>query len=357
MNRVCSASGASFEIPTEDLEFYKRLEVPPPKLCPEERMRRRYAFRSEYSLYTRSCDLTGERIFSQHDADCEHPVYSNPAWWGDAWDAQEFALEFDFSKTFVENFQPLRRAVPQPATGVLHSSMVNSDYCNQAGYLKDCYLVVNSDESERCFYSKGANRCYDCVDCYKVYDCEGCYECLNCNNCSFSTYLSDSQNSSDCHFSAFLIGCEHCFGCFNLRNQRFCFFNEQLLEAEYHSRVAEFRAAYPSHDLRVKFIQFCADKPLRWMQEKNTENCTGDYLVNCKDCHFCFDSEELERSRYCSDIKRGQGVSFGNYDVSYFGMGITECYESAVIGYGANRVFFCQDVYPGEQNCITRFGV
>jgi len=81
------------------------------------------------------------------------------------------------------------------------------------------------------------------------------------------------------------------------------------------------------------------------MQEKNTENCTGDYLVQCKNCQECYDCEYLENSKFCNDLKKGDKVSYENHDVSYFGVGVDSSYECAVAGYNANHLLFCENVW------------
>ena len=348
MSRRCEICETTFEISDAEAQLCTKFEIPLPRLCPEERLRHRLVFRNEFTLYRRKCSLTGQDILSNFDEDTAFPVYNNDVWWSDSWDVFQCGREFDFSKTFLENFRPVYEAVPRPALGVIRSTMENSDYCNQAGHLKDCYLIVNADYSERCLYGKGVNRCFDCLDCFKTYDCEACYQCCNCNNCTFSTYLFDCHSSNECHFSYNLIGCEHCFGCVNLRNQRFCLFNEQLSQAEYESTVQRLRHECVADEVLAQVNALRTTLPVKWMQERNTENCSGDYLVNCKDCEGCYDSEDLERCVHCSDIKRGSGVSFGNYEVSYYGVSVFDSCHSITIGDSANRVFFSQDIYGGN---------
>lgn len=42
--RSCQQCQCSFEVFKEDIEFYKKLQIPPPKLCPDCRKQRRYGF-------------------------------------------------------------------------------------------------------------------------------------------------------------------------------------------------------------------------------------------------------------------------------------------------------------------------
>ena len=356
MQNPCRQCNAVFEISANDVKFYdeispvfggKKYLIPAPSLCPDCRMQRRNAWRNERKFYKRTCDLCKKTILAMYDSNARMPVYCLDCWWSDDWDAMQYGRDFDFSRSFFEQFDDLRNQVPHFSLSVLHSTMENSDYCNHAGFLKNCYLLFNSDTSEKCMYGKGINRCFDCIDCFKVYDCQACYEAINCNNCSFSTFLLDSYNCDSCHFSANLVGCRNCFGCVNLRNKEYYFFNEKLTREEYEKRVSEIRKK-PLEHIQAKFLNFRAEQVAKWMQEKNTENCTGEYLVNSKNCFNCFDCEFLEESKYCTDLKKGDKVSFKNHDISYFGLGIDFSYECSVGGYNANHTVFCENVWQGN---------
>ena len=84
--KTCKISGREFEITERDQEFYKKIGVPEPTLCPSERRRRRLAFRNERNLYPRKCDLSGEDVVSPYHAGASFPVYKSELWWGDEWD-------------------------------------------------------------------------------------------------------------------------------------------------------------------------------------------------------------------------------------------------------------------------------
>ncbi len=338
----------------EDLAFYekispvfggKKILISAPTLCPDCRQRRRITWRNERSLYRRKCSKTGKQIIAMYSPEAKFPVYDNEIWWSDKFDGREYAKDFDFSRGFFEQFMDLHDAVPHFALANAVTTMQNSDFCNHVGYIKDCYLIYNSDESERCMYSKGVNRCFDCLDCFKIYECEACYELLNSYNCKFCTYCWDMQNSSECHFSCNLIGCRDCFACINLQNKQYCFLNEQCTKEQYEAKVADLRAKLNNTDILKRFFDFRKGHVFKWIEERNTENCSGNYLVNCKNCEECFDCEYLENSKYCYDLKKGNGISFENYDLAAFGMGVTNCYEGSTIGYNANHVVFCENVW------------
>ena len=82
-----------------------------------------------------------------------------------------------------EQFKELLYAVPHMALEVEKPTMENSDYCNAAANMKNCYFCFNADYNEKCLYSTYINNCYETVDCYEANKCELCYECLDIATC------------------------------------------------------------------------------------------------------------------------------------------------------------------------------
>lgn len=371
---TCLKCRTDFLVKNDDRKFLEEISpvfnkqkylIPAPTFCPDCRAQRRMSWRNERYFHKRKCDLCQKSILSMYSAEVKFPVYCLDCWWGDKWEAKNYTRDFDFSRPFFEQFFELRDKTPHFSLANLASTMENADYCNHAGYLKNCYLLVNSDESEQCMYGKGVNRCFNCLDSFKIYDCQSCYECINCNNCAFSTFLVDSYTCDSCHFSSNLIGCKSCFGCVNLRNKEYHFLNKPYKKEEYEKKVAEFKKNRSLTELWDQFQDFRNKLPFKAMQEKNTENCSGEYLVNCKNSSNCFDSENLEECRYCNDLKKGEKVSYKNMDISYFGMGVDYSYECSVSGYKANHTLFCENVWECNDifysqlcmnNCHDLFG-
>ncbi|MFA6917582.1 MAG: hypothetical protein WC285_01965 [Candidatus Gracilibacteria bacterium] len=372
--KICKNCATQFIVTDSDEEFLNKISptyngkkylIPIPTFCPDCRQQRRISWRNERSLYQRKCSKTGKKIIAMYPESAVFPVYDNDIWWGDGWDGRDYGQEINFNKSFFEQIKELHDRVPHFALAVAKTTMQNSDYCNHAGYMKDCYLVYNTDYSERCMYSKGVNRCFDCLDCLKVYDSEACYECMNSYNCKFCTYVWDSYNSSESHLSYNLIGCRNCFLCGNLRNQEYCFQNEKLPKEEWQKKVNEFKLKQDQGDFLRMVLRIKLNAPAKFMTENNTENCTGDYLVNCKNCEECYDCEYLENSKHCYDLKKGDGISYENQDLSAFGVGVVQCYEGGTVGYNDNHCLFGENVWESfdvhysmlcVNNCKNCFG-
>jgi hypothetical protein len=112
--KTCTVSGKPFAIFQSDVDFYekisptfdgKKFAIPTPTLCPEERERRRYARRNEWHLYRRKCDKTGKSMMAMYPDDCGYTVYDWKVRYSDEWDPMDYGRDYDFDKTFFENFE------------------------------------------------------------------------------------------------------------------------------------------------------------------------------------------------------------------------------------------------------------
>jgi len=120
--KKCRLSGKEFIITDCDLEFYdkispvfggKKYSIPSPTLCPDERERRRLTFRNERNLYMRKCDATGQDIISNYTSDAPCPVFLRDYWFSDAYNPTDYGVDFDFSKSFFNQFAAFAKTVPQ----------------------------------------------------------------------------------------------------------------------------------------------------------------------------------------------------------------------------------------------------
>ena len=227
MQQVCSECSAKFEITNEDQRFLDLFDVPSPKTCPDCRLQRRLCERNTRSLYYRKCDLTGKQIISQYNTDVPFPVYGIDAWIGDQWDARTYGRDVDFSRPFFPQFKELLETVPHLALFNTPGTMENSDYNNATGYLKNCYLICESDFCEDCYYSNLLKKSKDVVDSSVCYECERCYECVDCIGCHSLVASQDSHNCSDSFFLMNCHSCRDCIGCINQRSKQYMILNVQ----------------------------------------------------------------------------------------------------------------------------------
>ena len=135
--KQCKHCQQSFDITDEDSAFYdkvsptfggKKFSIPAPTLCPDCSQQRRLNFRNERKLYHRKCDITGQTIISMFSPDKPYKVYATKERFSDKRDAIEYGREFDFNKSFFQQFDELLKSVPQIA--LLQVGSENCDYNN-----------------------------------------------------------------------------------------------------------------------------------------------------------------------------------------------------------------------------------
>src|SRR3989338_4925945 len=110
--KTCQNCKQEFAIEPADFDFYKKISVPPPTWCPTCRKQRRLSWRNDMNLHSRTCGLCKRAIVSIYSTDKPFPVYCPKCWWGDGWDPKKYGKEYDFSKSFFEQYREFQNRVP-----------------------------------------------------------------------------------------------------------------------------------------------------------------------------------------------------------------------------------------------------
>ena len=277
-------------------------------------------------------------------------------WFSDKLDTIEYARDYDFSRSFFEQFFELEGKVPVFPLRV--EFMVNSPYCANATALKNCYLCFNSSYSENCMYGNATDFSKDCIDNSHISHSERCYESFwltNCYQCYFTIMSSDSRNlwfSRDC------VGCNDCFGCANLRKASYCIFNKKYTKEEYESEIKKMKLDSISgiEEARKKSRVFWNTQPVKFLQGLKNLNSTGSYVTNCKNVNDSFLIREGENMRYCQYLQVPKNKDC--YDASAWGENMELHYETCLCGGNTFNMKFSSDCWPNCKNleyCISMF--
>jgi len=347
----CKQCSSSFEVTDKDREFYSNMDVPEPSLCPDCRQQKRLVWRNERSLYRRNCDLTSKSVVSFYHPGSPYTVYAQDEWWSDKWDALEYARDFDFNKPFFEQFDKLLKVVPHMSLLITHGE--NSDYCPYSVNYKNSYMCVSGVVGENIYYSFWTNDSEDCMDCYACFRARHCYECVQCINLYNSIFCKDSDNSSDLAFCVNCDSCKYCIGCYGLKHKEYFIFNEKVTPEEYEKLNKEMHSSYKALcDMRQKLMSHVLKYPQRALQMVNTENCTGDYLLNCKNSRECYLAEGLEDCAYCWNIpQRAANCQDINYspkaELTYNSLSATHGYNciSTISSWDTKNSFYCFECF------------
>ncbi len=353
MTHTCTQCSAQFEITSDDLAFIKTVsptfnkklyEFPPPTECPHCRMQIRLAQRNERHLYHRKCDLTAKQIIACYSTDKPFKVYDNDAWYEDGWNELEYGRDIDFSRPFFEQFWELRKAVPRIAR-ILQKPYENSDYCNTASQVKNCYLLFSSNQDEDCYFGSWINQCKSCIDNLNLEHCELCYECVSCRDCYSLRYCRDSINCRDSFFLRDCQGCSNCFGCTNQVNKEYMLFNEKKTKQEYEEFLKTVKTGSEKEmkAARGRIEGMLRDPIVKEFHGTNLENSSGDYLRNCKNARLCFECNNIEDCAYCQCVQNSRNCR----DYSNWGQNSQFIYSTQACGYDSYNIRYCNLCWNG----------
>jgi len=357
--RNCQNCKQEFWIESEDFDFYRKINVPPPTFCSACRFQRRLAFRNERTLYRRKCDLCGEMKVSNFRPDSRHPVYCPPCWWSDKWSAIDYAQDYDSSRPFLEQFIELRNRVPQAGRSINQQTMVNSEYCHMAGELRNCYLVTHANECDNCFYCSAVIFNKDSGELLSSRECELCLELVCCEKCHRVYFSLDCESCHDVAFSRNCVGCSNCFGCVNLRNKQYYIFNQRYTKEDYFEKLKEFDlGSYQAlAEAKRRANLFWQKFPQKYIHGRHNTNVSGDYVYHSKNALSCYDVVYAEDSKYCQYIANKPVAQC--YDYTEWGQGAELVYESVNCGQGFTNSKFGQQSWKECKNieytsfCIT----
>lgn len=354
--RNCQNCKKDFVIDPEDFNFYEKVKVPAPTFCNLCRAQRRMAFRNERKLFRVKDAFTGKEILSTYPAESGRKIITRETWLGDSWDAMDYGMDIDFSRSFWDQLHELEMKVPMYNFNVI--GMINSPYSFNASRLKNSYLLCNSNDSEDCMYGNGVDSCKDCVDNSHVAHSERCYDSFwleNCYQCYFTQRSMDSRNLWFCRGC---VGCNDCFGSVNLRKASYRIFNRQYTKEEYEKEIKKMRLDTSSGlaEAHQKARAFWDTQPVKYHQGLRNVNSTGSYVTDSRNVNDSYLVRESENMRYCQYLQVPGNKD--NYDVTNWGEHIELGYETIECGQDSYNNKLSRNCWPACRNleyCVHLF--
>ncbi|MBN2086798.1 hypothetical protein JW758_00455 [Candidatus Peregrinibacteria bacterium] len=353
--RNCKQCKSEFEIQVP--KFYDKLKLTLPTLCPVCRRQRRLAFWPYGILQKRKCDFSGEDIISTYSPDAHFPVFRKKYWFGDDWNPPE--MEIDWNKSFFEQLYELQSKTPH--FHQLGKNNTNCDYADDVWSCKNAYLSRSMLECEDVMYIYRVLYSKDCMDLTYCYNMDQSYECTYCFKCYNLKFSLDCRDCSDSYFLYSCSGCRDCFMCWNLRNRKYCIFNKQYSEEEYKEKIKSLHLNSRAflNELRKRFVDHIKNDAIHKADHNlNTENCDGNYITDCRNCHDAYFMEDAEndvhvyrspKTNNCVDC-----TGLLNGELSYEVCQCTDCNN-------IRFALFCSDCSDSAYidqcfNCIHCFG-
>lgn len=339
----CQSCLKSFVILPIDFEFYEKMQVPPPTWCPQCRMIRRMGWTSYKYLYRRTCDFSGEQLISSYHPDSPHKIYKPEIWWSDKWDAKEYGKPYDFTRDFFSQFLDLFKEVPLPALHGDYTTLVNSPYCNGVSHLKNCYLCFQTGGDlgvEDSAYTHLLKTSRDCLDMSFATDCESCYDSFRLVRTQQVFYSNNCEDSYNLYFCTDCVGCSDCIGSINMRNKKYCIYNEQYSKEEYEHKKRELLpGSYPVvQELRKSAAEFALTQPHRAFRGVKNQNTSGDYIYRSNDVQ---NSYMVDGGEHVYNTQLMYETSRNVSDQTLFGINCEFVYESCWVGLSVNMLKFC----------------
>src|SRR3989344_3021353 len=136
----CQNCKSDFIVDQDELSFYEKMKVPVPSVCPDCRFKMRAMWRNEMTLYSgRKCNLCNKGIISRYNPKRNYCVYCWQCFLSENWDPRSYAMDYDESKTFLEQFKIFISKTPKINVHASNSDgvVINSEYGNGFGSAKN----------------------------------------------------------------------------------------------------------------------------------------------------------------------------------------------------------------------------
>lgn len=347
--KICKNCRNEFIIEPDDFAFYKKLKVPPPTWCPECRFIRKLTFINHRSLYRRVCEYCNTSTISMYHPDTPIPVYCVKCYISDAWDARDYAREYDFSRNFFEQFKELKNNIPHRALDQNERNGDGCEYSNLCYTSKNIYLSFDVGGSESIKYSSYVfKNNKNCVDSLLIKENDRCYEVVQAILNYNSSFLIESDQCIDSHF---LYDCSNCVNCClssNIRNKSYVFRNKQLTKEEYQNAIAALNLQTYSgqQETKKEFMEIARKVIHKYAHIKNSVNAVGDFIENSKNVSHCYGLVEAENVKY---IFIGVNTTKDSQDLVSTGK-LEECYEVILAGRGGSRILLSFSCGGGSKN-------
>ena len=358
-HKTCKKCQIDFNITDRDLEFYdkvspifasKKYSIPTPKLCPDCRQQRRLTFRNERSLYKRKCDITNQDIVSIYSPDKPHKIYELNYWKSDKFDPMKYWREFDFSRSFFEQYAELILDIPKNSINS-SSSNENSEYVNYCSYMKNCYLIFDSMKTEDSYYWVKVTSSKNCIDNTHLYFSENCYECNDSSKCYWVSFSRFCEWCNHWMFLSNCIGCEDCLMCFWLVNKKYHFKNKEYTKQEYERIKSEYLNKINSwniQEVKKEFNDFASNQVHKNLNIIWSENCSWNNITNSSNSSHCFDVVGIQNCKYSTAIFNSQDC----YDYESWWDKSFMIYDSIAVWSRSNNVLFSSWALSWASNSI-----
>jgi hypothetical protein len=351
--RVCSMCKNEFQIDERDIEFLRKFKVPTPKNCGDCRRQIRLSFVNYTTLFKRDCDVPGhtEKMISSIPEGAKFPVYDFNEYWYGYRDWKNFTKDIDLNDSFFKQFYDLFKISPEPSL-TRNPANINSDYTSYGSYFKNCYYIFGGLNAENVMFSIWAMNTKNSLDQLISINTDSSYEGVYPDYCYNSNFIYFSKNCIDCNFIHDCRNCNDCFGCVNLRNRRYCIWNEQYSKEDYFKKIESFNLGNKKQLFfyRKKFELMIKSLPIRATRNEHSNNFSGNYIINSKDCFesmWVLSGDNLKYSDFTLKVRDSYDCSISDTSEKMYGNSAT-----GVNCFNVKLSVYCRELRDSEY-CIN----
>jgi len=256
--------------------------------------------------------------------DGPYKVVTQEEWWSDSFDATHYAAGYDPTTDFFSQMKSLNLRVPHQPLASINAE--NSDYVNFAINVKDCYLVYGTVDAEGCLYCKAVSSGKDVLDGLALRKCDLCYEGIASEGCYECSHFTDCKSCTNCFFIEACESCKNCALCFGLHRKEYHILNKPVSKAAYEAFIAtETKSRSKVKLLKQKFEEFSSTFPRKASYIQQSENCSGNFIANSRNCHYAFDVTNCDESKFIFWVPN----SISSHDCSFGApVGVELCYQT-----------------------------
>lgn len=350
-NLICSITGQEFFVSDREEQLLKEFNLPLPDKAAIENWIYSTGQAAPFLFHRITCPATKTPILSRWSK-IGAIIGVAPEWfWSDQCDNTKAGQEYDFNRTFFDQFIEIARKSFAPSINQVNCE--NSPYVNACIQLKDCHLCFACENLRESIYCALCSKSTDLLLCSGVSNSELCYSSLDCENIYNSRFLQDCQNCSDCFWCLDCIGCKNCFQCIGLRQAQDGYYirNEKITAEEWERNFKSLNLG--SYRVQLEIIaqaeEFFKDKRDYNTNFKN-ENCSEAYHVlnskNCVNAMYSANCEDCKDIIFSHNARDCYSTLWAhNAERCYFVIGSSDAYNC----------FFCDGAVSNARNNFYSF--
>ena len=305
---TCSESGQKYYFSQEQIEMYKKLEVPIPNVSPLISDKRQRAYIPGLELFKRDLATGQKGAITMYDPESKVVVWDNTEWYSDNFNGLNYGVTSNPDNLFFDQWKKLSWQTPRLSISNSPNN-INSPWVVNAAKCQNCYFNHGGINNEELIYCDFCARVNHSIGSAGVVNSEYTFDSIQCDQSSNLFTCERCEGGLNLYFCLGCRNCSDCFGCVNLFRKKFCFFNEQLTEEEYRKKIADIdlgdRNVYQDYkqkalaiwdtSVRCAYRQFSCENVIG-DDVARSNNAIANFAIYIENSYDIFDASVIKHS-------------------------------------------------------------